>query len=385
MLIAAKKTTCPVLPMLAVLALTPLAAGCQARGQEEDAAAQARRPVRVAMVSRADIVESIEVPAELKPYTEVRIYSQIPDRILFFPFRDGDFVKRGQRIALIRREGLERGLERMVAEEQALEVQLRNLKQELERSRELLRSGVITQPAFDKLKTTYQATRARRQALRAGRSQLAVQAGNAVIRSPISGVVAGATLEVGDMAVPQVPLCRVLDIARLRIALRLTESEATKVAVGQAVNLELDCCPEEKFPASVTRIYPYIDPATRTNTVEVVLENPRDDQGNFRLKPGMFGSAQVVLARRPGALVVPEPALLLDNELLKQQKTGQRLRLAFVVEDDTARRRVVVAGARKGELMEIVKGLRAGERVIVSGQHGLRDGEPVHVVGENGQ
>lgn len=360
-----------------------MGASCQARGREGDTAEQARRPVRVAEVARADIVESIEVPAEIKPYTEVRIYSQIPDRILYFPFRDGDLVKKGQRIALIRREGLERGLERMEAEEQALDVQLGNLQQELQRSRELLQSGVITQPAFDKLKTTYRATRAQLQALRAGRGQLAVQAGNAIIRSPISGVVAGVTLEVGDMAVPQVPLCRVLDIGRLRIALRLTESEAAKVAVNQAVNLKMDCCPAETFSASVTRIYPYIDPATRTNTVEVVLKNPRDENNNFRLKPGMFGAAQVVLARRPGALVVPEPALLLDNELLKQQKTGQRLRLAFVVEDGAARRRVVEAGARKGELVEVKKGLRAGERIIVSGQHGLRDGEPVRVVTGN--
>lgn len=357
------------------------AAGCQAAGKTDGAARSNERPVRVAKVRRSDIVETIRVPAELLPYVEVKLYSQVPDRILWFPFRDGDYVKEGQRVAVIRSEGMKRGLERMIAEEQALEVQLQNIEKELSRSRDLLSKGVITQPAFDKLKATHDSTRARLKALQAARKQMEVQAGNAIIRAPLEGVIAGAMLREGDIAVPQVPLCRILQISRLRVQIRLTESEVARIRTGQPVKLTFDCCPDETFEGGIERILPYLDPATRTNTAEIVLDNPKDRSGTYRLKPGMFGYATIVVGQYPDALVAPERALVLDNSLIARQKAGQKLRVAFVIERGKARRRMVEAGLRKGELVQVLSGLDEGQLVIVEGQHGLSDGQPVEVVG----
>jgi membrane fusion protein (multidrug efflux system) len=353
--------------------------GCQAQSQDQRDGVDLR-PVEVEAVGQTDIVQVLKYPADLKPYLEVKVFSPVFDRILWFPFKEGDFVTRGQRLALIRKEGLEKGLERMLAEEEALEVQIANLRDELERSRELLKSGVITQPAFDKLKSTYDATLARKKALEAGRGQLQLQASDAEVRSPISGVLAGKMFEAGDMATLQLPLCRLMDIERLRMEIRLVEQDAVRVKPGMTVNLKLDCCPDRVFPAQVNRVWPYLDPASRTNTIEVVLENPRDEKGSFLLKPGMFGTAEIVLGVSRGATVAPEYALVLDNEVLGQQKAGEMLRLAFVVEKDRAVRRLVRIGQRNGQMMEVLEGLRPGERVIVRGQHGLRDGQPVKVV-----
>jgi len=353
--------------------------GCKAYS-EEGGAGQEFRPVEVEAVGQVDIVQMLKYPADLKPYLEVKVFSPVFDRILWFPYKEGDFITRGQRLALIRKEGLEKGLERMLAEEEALDVQIANLRDELERSRELLKSGVITQPAFDKLKSTYDATLARKKALEAGRGQLQLQASDAEVRSPISGVLAGKMFEAGDMATPQLPLCRLMDIQRLRMEIRLVEQDAIRVKPGMAVNLKLDCCPDRVFPAQVSRVWPYMDPASRTNTIEVVLENPRDERGGFLLKPGMFGTAEIVLGVSRGATVVPEYALVIDNEVLSQQKAGETLRIAFVVEKDRAVRRLVRVGQRNGRMMEVLEGLRPGEQVIVRGQHGLRDGQPVKVV-----
>ncbi len=358
-----------------------LAAGCQARSQTEEQAAELR-PVELAQVGQTDITDVLFYPADLKPYIEVKVFSSVFDRILWFPGKEGDFLQRGQRIAVIRKEGLEKGLERLVAEQEALDVQLQNLHDELERSQELLRSGVITQPAFDKVKSTYDATQARKKALEASRGQLAVQAGDAEVRAPISGVLAGKLLEAGDTASPQVPLCRILDIDKLRVEIGLMEEDAVRVRAGMPVRLKLDCCPDQVFQGQVSRVWPYLDPASRTNTIEVVLENPENEKGGKLLKPGMFGTAEIVLGTRKGATVVPEAALMLDAELLKQQKTGESLRLAFVFEQGKASRRVVRAGSRSGDMVEVIKGLRPGEQVIVRGQHGLRDGQLVKVVKE---
>lgn len=364
------------------MAVVSIQACAKKKASEQSNGAEAPKTVLVQKLSRTDIVDKLNYVADLKPYTEVKVFSQVPDRILYFPFKDGDTIQRGQRLALIRREGMERGLEQMAAQGEALGIQIRNLEKELKRSAELLHSGVITQPAFDKLKTTYEATVAQRKAIDAGRSQLAVRAGNAVINAPIGGVIAGKMLEKGDIAVPQVPLCRILDIERLKIEIKLVEKDVSRVHLGQAAHIKLDCCGDKIFTGKLTSIRPYIDPATRTNTVEVTLDNPRDkDTGQWILKPGMFGRAELIVSERKDVLVAPEPALLLDNNLLAQQKPGQILRKAFVVDShSTAHQHLVELGTRKGSLYEVLKGLNDGDRVVVRGQHGLRDGQQVEIV-----
>jgi multidrug efflux pump subunit AcrA (membrane-fusion protein) len=73
--------------------------------------------------------------------------------------------------------------------------------------------------------------------------------------------------------------------------------------------------------------------------------------------------------------------LLLDNRILEQQKAGEILRKAFVVDEkSTAHEKVVRLGARKGAVYEVIEGLSQGERIVVRGQHGLRDGQKVEIV-----
>ena len=160
------------------------------------------------------------------------------------------------------------------------------------------------------------------------------------------------------------------------------ETDVAKVREGMQVQVHLDCCPNEVFPGKVARIFPYLDAQTRTNTVEVILDNPRDvKKGSRRLKPGMFGRAEITVEKREGVLAAPEPALLLDSQILAQQKANEILRKAFVVENGKlARRRLVKLGARKGSLYEVLEGLAEGEKIVVRGQHGLKEGQKVEIV-----
>ena len=340
------------------------------------------KPVRVEPVGRADITDVISYPATLRAYNEVRIFSTIPDRILDFPLEDGDEVKRGERIALIRRDGMDKGLANMAAQLDGVDAQISNIESELERTRGLLDAGAVATSAFDRLDTQYKTLTAQRRSLDAARGQLAVTAGNAYITSPIDGVIAGKMLERGDMAAPQIPLCRVLGVDRLKVDIRLVESDVARVHVGQDVVLRVDAHPERPFQGKVTRVLPYMDPATRTNGVEITLDNAPDPKtGQRALKPGMFGKAEIVVAERKGVIVAPEPALLLDNDVLAKQKPGEVIRKAMVVDaEGIARQRIVRCGARKGALFQVLEGLSEGDRIVVRGQHGLLDGQRVEIV-----
>ena len=370
--------------ILAGLGLISLAA-CGGSAGADDAAAKAKRPVLVAPVGRADLDEVLRYVADLQPQAEVRVFSPVPDRILYFPWADGEEIQRGERIALIRKEGLEKGLEQIVAQMEALDVQLKNLSDELARAKERLAAGGIPQQTYDKLNTNYLATQAQRRALDASRGQLAVTANNAVITSPITGIIAQKSLETGDMAVPQLPLCSVMAIDKLKALLRLVEEDVPKVRLGQSVSLTLDAFPGETFVGVVTSIRPYLDVGTRTNTIEVSIDNAKiPETGHRRLKPGMFGRAEIIVAKKTQVLVAPEPALLLDTALLEAQQSGEVLRKAFVVSDKgLAIERRLHLGARQGSVYEVLDGLAEGEQLIVRGQHGLKDGQAVEIVSGN--
>jgi RND family efflux transporter MFP subunit len=336
----------------------------------------------VSIIGREDVADVLSYVADLRPFAEVKIFSPVPDRILYFPWKDGQEVKRGETIALIRKETLDKGLESMVAQMESLDAQIHNLESELNRSKDLLAAGVITRQIFDQVQTSYLSTKAQRKALEASKGQLAVTANNASITAPIAGVIAGKMLETGDMAIPQVPMCQIYDLTKMKASLKLIESDVARVKLGQDVAIKVDAYPDRTFKGTVTAIMPFLDQATRTNSVEVAIDNPVEKVTAMRpLKAGMYGTAVIVVAERKAVLVAPEPALLLDANLLAKQASGENLRKAFIIDKESvARERQVTLRTRTGSMFEVAEGLQEGDQVVVRGQHTLKDGQKVLIV-----
>ena len=149
--------------------------------------------------------------------------------------------------------------------------------------------------------------------------------------------------------------------------LRVPELKIFSVAVGMPVTLRFDALPGESFGGSVTRIDQYVDPATRTSSVEIVLDNEK--QAGGRLRPGMFGQAAIVEKSFAGTLTVPEGAL-------HASETGLYV---YVVADGKAAQREVATGIQDGGRVQILGGLAEGDEVIIFGGNNLRDGEAVTV------
>jgi RND family efflux transporter MFP subunit len=301
---------------------------------------------------------------------------------LAFPWKDGDEIKRGSRLVIVRAGGISEGMAQVGAQIDALDAQIGSQEADLSRLKALLGSGAIAQAEVDRLDAALSASQAQRRALSAGKGQLAATASDGTILAPISGVIADKMVQVGDMASPGVPLCRIIFVEQLKLQLRLVETDVTKVQKGQQVQLKLDAYPGRVFQGVVSTVLPYLDPQTRTNTVEVAVDNPKDLRtGERALKAGMFGRAELVVSKRHAVLVAPEPALLLDSRILEQQKPGEMLRKAFVVDDQgVAKQRMVRLGARKGAMLEVLDGLLEKDRLVVRGQHGLKDGQKVQLV-----
>lgn len=371
------------------LTLTLVLPGCQSPPTPAAASELASAtPVMVEPVGRADLTRELVYVADLEASAAVTVLSPVTDRIQQFPCDNGDEVRAGQVLAVVRSEALGKGLEQAAANVDGLEIQLAQAEAELQRSAELLQREVITMQTYEQVETQHRATVASLTAARAAYDQLAVSVGDARVEAPIGGIVADRTLDAGDFASMQVPLCRVLDVDPIVLQLRLTEADVARVAVGQEVSLQVDARPGETFAGTVQRIMPYLDAATRTNTVEVHVPNPRDGEtGQRALKPGMFGRASIVAEQRSGAVAAPDDALVLDSQLLANQAPGQILRKAYVIDEHgVARQRIVEVGLRDDGLSEILTGLAEGDQLVVRGQHQLSDGDAVSVVtGDEGK
>lgn len=152
----------------------------------------------------------------------------------------------------------------------------------------------------------------------------------------------------------------------MKATLRIPEFKIFAVKPGMLVFLQFDALPGEEFDGSIARVDPYVDPATRTSSVEVELDNNAAD---FRLRPGMFGRVHIVEREYRNAVVLPDNAL-------RANETGFYV---LVEEGGVAKQRNVSTGIRQGASVQIIGGLEPGDRVIVFGGNNLSDGENVTV------
>jgi membrane fusion protein (multidrug efflux system) len=181
------------------------------------------------------------------------------------------------------------------------------------------------------------------------------------IKSPINGNVANINVDVGAMVTPQAPVAVIMDYSRVQVVFNVAEANMNCINKNSRVSVGIDALPNETFQGIVSEITPVVDPVTRTLGVKATVNNSRK-----LLRPGMTARVRINLGEKSNVLVVPKDALL-DGYL-------------FVVSDSTAERRDVVSGIVGDKNVEIISGLKDGERVVVVGQQRLAGGENVNPV-----
>jgi RND family efflux transporter MFP subunit len=147
---------------------------------------------------------------------------------------------------------------------------------------------------------------------------------------------------------------RIVDHSQLWLDARVFEQDLARVRVGQAARTILTALPGRTVEGEVIFIHPHVDEATRTATVRLVVPNP-----TLLLRPGMYASVEILTE-------APEPKLLVPREAVID--TGRR-QVAFVAhEGGHFEPRRLTLGSEADGIVEVLAGLRAGERVVTSGQ-----------------
>lgn len=354
---------------LLLLAVGLAATGCkkpEAKSAEDELPV---RTIRAAPVELGTRTEHVDVIGELEGIEEVRIYAQVAERIRTLAVREGGRVKKGDLLATVvgdlQSEAVHQsqaGLEAAIANRDAI---LDNLK----RTRVLVQGGAGTAGQLEALEAQARAAEAQVRQASSALGSASAQKSRTVIRSPIEGVVSQIALQAGDMAAPGTPIMTVVRGDRLKAVLRVSEREFYRVKEGMPVRISSLASPDLFADASVSLKGPVVDRLTRTGLLEVELENTEG-----RLLAGSAIRAKIEVAREENVVLVPAEAVLLSGET---ERTG--MGMAFITDGKTASRRDVKIGARQGDKLQILEGLKPGEQLVVQGAHFLRDSNPIRL------
>jgi multidrug efflux system membrane fusion protein len=194
-----------------------------------------------------------------------------------------------------------------------------------------------------------------------------------LVRAPFDGELGVRHVEVGQFLTAGTQIVTLTDLSQLYANFTVTEKDSAALKVGQTVRILVDAYPGRTFEGKITAIEPQIASDTRNIRVQATLENP-----DHTLKPGMFATTTVVLPDKPAVVTVPETAvdytLYGDSVFLISEKTEDDGKTSLTVV-----RSFVRSGNRIGGRVEILSGLKPGDRVVAVGQLKLQSGAAVAI------
>ncbi len=343
-------------------------------------------------VEQGSIVATVSATGTLNAVTTVQVGTQVSGTIqkLFVDYNS--LVKKGQVIAQIDPAIFNSQVEQSQGNFQVAMANLvkakalvADAKRTLERNRQLLKDGIVSQGDYDSAETKHQETMAAVKAAegsvlqtRGAYLQAQTNLRYATIRSPVDGVVVSRNVDVGQTVAAsfQTPTLFTIaqDLTKMQINTSVDEADIGKVKVGQPTVFTVDAYPEMQFRGVVSqvRIAPIITQNVVTYDVVITVENK-----DLRLKPGMTANVNIEVMRKDNVLKIPSTALRFNPEAVgeetNQQSSARRRTSAgssgqkvFVLKDGKAVPVSVRTGTSDDSHVELVAGeLRQGQEIIV--------------------
>jgi HlyD family secretion protein len=352
--------------------------------------------VPVELVKRADLLETVVASGHVESPYRVEIASQITGTVVSVAVREGEVVRQGQPLIMLRADELQNAAAQATAAVAQAEAHVRqiselSLPQALEAARSaranllaarqifnrtsaLMARGFVTRAYFDEVtrsrdvaRTQVTAAEAEIRSARAGGSGLAVaeadlaqaraasaaaqsRFGYTTISAPRAGILIGRSVERGVVVTPGATLLLLSPSEEMQIILQIDERNLSRIAIGQAARVSADAYPQQHFVASVVFINPSIDIARASATVKLTVRNPP-----AYLRQNMTVSVDIETARRTAILSLPGNAV---HDALTAAPW------VMMIENGRGVRRSVRLGLKGNQRIEILGGLAAGAQVI---------------------
>jgi len=351
-----------------VLALSVIGLGLAACSQPalEEVATTAAAPVTVLTVAPAALQGVITASGVVAaaPGADWTITAPEAARIVELPKAEGDRVKPGDLLVRFEIPSLSTDVAARRAEVQQAQARVDNAQASVTRLTTLVEHGVAAQKELeDARRELAEATASRTQAESASENA-GVLASRTVVRARFAGVIARRSHNPGDMveAAAADPILRVIDPSRLQVIASVAIPDLSRIEVGRQVRILVPGTDVAEDGTVLTRPAA-VDPAGVAADVRISFARPS------RLAAGTPVRTEIVAEERPAAIAVPVDAVLDED--------GQAF--VMVAAGGKAEKRKVSLGLKTPAQVEIAAGLKAGEQVIVKGQHGLPDGASIAI------
>jgi membrane fusion protein, multidrug efflux system len=319
--------------------------------------------VTTAIVPAEDVPLLVRAPVDVRPLAQVDIGAKAVGVLDSVLVDRGDVVKKGQLLALVRPSDLP---DQLLAAKNALAqaVASKRLAQSnLERAQALAPRGLVSQQELQSATAAAAAAEAQGGAAEAQLAVLAVRLGETRLDAPFDGVVLARRLDPGAVVGPTSgAVVTVGRVDTVRVFVAVPERKASLLEVGQRASIHLDALDGQGVEGRVERLAPAYDSTTRTLDAEVHFAN-----ASGRLRPGMYGRAQVQVGLHEKRPVVPVEAVQISD--------GRAF--VFVVTADAVARRRIDLGEDLGSRLEIRAGLEPGEEIVVRGIDMLSNGSRI--------
>jgi RND family efflux transporter MFP subunit len=330
-------------------------------------------PTDVMQVQAAELRRLMPLSGSLRALNQVSVKARVPGDVREVLVREGEAVKQGQ--VLVRMDAAD--YQARVGQAQgalaAARGQLDIATKSRDNNRALLDKGFISRNAFDNAASQYDIARANVESARGALDVAQKALGDTVIKSPMAGLVSMRSVQPGEKVSADNRLLDVVDLGQMEMEAAVPASEIGSVALGQEVEVKIEGL-SKPFPGKVARINPATQSGSRSILVYVQIPNPDN-----ALRVGMFGEAQLVLAKKSGVLTVPRTAIQRDG--------GEPY--VYAIEAGKLTRRAVTLGENGDsggiEAVEIASGLDAGMQIVRTNLGVLRTGTAVRLVGAGTQ
>jgi len=318
------------------------------------------------------------------------VASKVTGRLVALMVEEGSKIKQGDVIARMEnidvsavRDQAAANLNTVRATLEQTRADRDNAQKEYERYKQLVAKDYVSRSDYEVVETRY-----RRAVEGVKASEAVVHAGEAalqnaeasldytLIRAPFDAVVLTKNADIGDIVTPigaaanaKAAVVSIADMNSLQVEVDVSETSITAIRVGQPCDIQLDALPDTRFRGEVHAIVPTVDRSKATVLVKVrFLDKDR------RMLPDM--SAKVSFLPRTLAPAEMKPRLAAGRSALID-RTGRTF--AYLLEGNRVREIPVRVGATFGDMVEILSGLKAGDRVVVTPPKGLKDGSRIRV------
>ncbi|NMO13700.1 efflux RND transporter periplasmic adaptor subunit [Pyxidicoccus fallax] len=324
-------------------------------------------PVEVAPVEARDVEYVVNAVGSVEAFERVQITARVAGAVERVLFTEGQAVKKGDVLAEIepaRYAIAVRSAEAALAKAKASLVEAQAGAERRAAVNEA-RPGLLPTEQLETYQTRARTAEAEVAAAKALLDQAQLNQRDAYVRAPMDGVLQTRTVQTGQYVQPGLVMATLLRREPMLLRFTVPEADVARIQPGMPARFTVRSLGGD-FTAKITHVAEAADDASRMVPVTAEISG----EAVKRLRPGSFATVAVPVETRGGSPVVPQTAV----------RASEKGFLAYVVEGDKARERVLELGMRTADgRVEVRDGLKAGETLVVRGGEALRDGVAVRI------